>query len=680
VRLNFYIANTAFCNDTRAATTSLTIQQYLDGLCAALTAGKTRAEYHASLLPYIVFLPYQPVTWTNTTAETYPGLAGDDEFLLEIPADSSRPYQLWLEGYGHLKYWYDCPWDQQVNAPDTLTFTYPADAEDGFSPYLKQPNYIMVQNADGYCLQRFRILDPLPNKQRNGAELTISVTCESLLGQLRDEYVNSYVSGGGLTLYQDTELSPDQFWITDTSQFPSGTCVVLIDEEQCLGALDGSWFVVTTRGYNGTAEVEHQKGAYIHVGRTIKDHAEYLLNHYQLFETPITIGSIYDGIGDGIFFTSFENKNLLECIDELHRLSGSTGQYTVTQDGKFEWRERLGTDGGTIGLGLNILSLARTVNYDNLATKLYVYGGGLSMATRPVAVKTNNVATYGTITKRVFVNDVRDAATLDAIATNLIAVVSEPEVSYRIPAVDLYALGSGPYISIGSALEVVDADLEIDTTQTVVSISRTLDVPDDVTYELANPAAQRKETIEDLLSKLIKRVDVQESRDFTQDINRAIRAANITGVSRTNPVATPLEADMDTSDGLVYYIDDAGETVHVPRYEPAEGDEVEGDLRINQADRIEHWDGDEWQTDALLSDVATVAGTIPEAGTGVLAVGAANSDGTGTDYALVNHVHSGAQPGTGIVAVGTANANGSSAAYARVDHVHAGLWVEYTGA
>ena len=313
----------------------------------------------------------------------------------------------------------------------------------------------------------------------------------------------------------------------------------------------------------------------------------------------------------------------------------------MTQDGKFEWRERLGTLGGTIGLGLNILSLERTVNYDNLATQLYLYGEGLSMDTRPVAVKTNNTDVYGTITKRVFANNVRDAATLDTIATNLIAVISEPEVSYRIPAVDLYALGAGPYIPIGSSLNVVDADLEIDTTQTVVAISRQLDVPDEVTYELANAAAQRKESIEDLLSKLIKRVDVQEARDFTQDINRAIRAANITGVSRTNPVSTPLEADMDTGDGLVYYVDDVGTTIHVPRYEPAVGDEVEGDQRIDESGNLEHYDGAAWQTGALIGD-------IPEAGTGVLAVGAANSDGTGTDYALVNHVH-------------------------------AGLWVEYTG-
>jgi len=348
-----------------------------------------------------------------------------------------------------------------------------------------------------------------------------------------------------------------------------------------------------------------------------------LLTQFQESDRAFSIGEIYEGIAYAGLQVSFQGKPLLECLQELWRLSGQKGQFTVTPSRQFVWKERLGSAKAIdIKLGYNLRSLKRQCNQDEMATRLYVYGEGLGYGQRPVAMREANVATYGLIIKRITVEGA-DSGTVGAYADELILVTSVPPLEYSVSAADLYSLGLGQPITLGCLANIEDADLGIITQQTVIGITRRLDNPLDATFEFA----RRHKDMRSVIETLGRRIGAQETRDHTRNVNAALVSGSITGVPRIDPAV-----------------------------------EREGDLLVNAESRIEHYDGANWQVGALLSDVTDAITTAEDY----------TDDEIGEIVIPV--------AGTGVLAVGAANSSGSSANFARVDHVHAGLWVEYTGA
>ena len=281
------------------------------------------------------------------------------------------------------------------------------------------------------------------------------------------------------------------------------------------------------RGYRGTTAVAHTAGDRV--------------NFVSLVDQNIKV--------------TFESKPLMDCIRELFNLSGQKGQYTVTPAREFVWKERLGSSAAIpLALGYNLQSLERRHDASEYATKLYVYGAGMSEATRIVAVRTSGSAPY--IVRRVTVDAVTDQTSLDAYADELITVVSTPALEYSVNALDLASIGVGAPMTIGSLTLTTDVDLGISAYIDVYSIQKSLDSPLPISYTLA----RRKKTLATLLKSLSDRIAKIEQRDDTTRIEEAVASGEITGVARVDAAVTAGterngDFKIDPETGRLSYVD-----------------------------------------------------------------------------------------------------------------------------
>jgi hypothetical protein len=82
-----------------------------------------------------------------------------------------------------LPYWWGATWTQTLNEPDTLTFSYPTDAD--LAEYLKRPNTLTLFDNYGEPLQKFDIVDILPHVTRGNNGTVVTVNARSLLERNR---------------------------------------------------------------------------------------------------------------------------------------------------------------------------------------------------------------------------------------------------------------------------------------------------------------------------------------------------------------------------------------------------------------------------------------------------------------------------------------------------------------
>lgn len=301
-----------------------------------------------------------------------------------------------------------------------------------------------------------------------------------------------------------------------------------------------------------------------------------------------SVGEIWEATTFEGINLSFDGKSLLDCLTELWRYVGQRGMFTVTPAREFVWLERFGSSGPVeIKLGYNLRSLRRRCNNDEMATRLHVYGAGLSHDVRPTTYREANIATYGLIVKRVIVEEA-DSDTINEFADALIAVTSVPALEYEVSAADLYSIGLARPITLGCAATIEDTDLGITTQQDVIGITRRLDNPLDCTIEFARKRRDMRSVIE----SLSRRIAAQETRDHTENINAAVTAGHITGVPRLSYSAARLG---DVTIGTRFGYHDGTRFQSMPRYDPAAGSEEEGDLLVNASGNLEHWDGAAWR-------------------------------------------------------------------------------------
>jgi hypothetical protein len=461
-----------------------------------------------------------------------------------------------LDDFGPLPSWLGGQWVQSVNAPDTLSFDYPATEQ--FAMDLKRPQIVKLLNATGQTLQKFWIQSPLPQVRRNDDSVMVSVSAHSWLGRLQDEMVESYRPGDSI-LTQTMTASTGQCYAYEPELFEVGDTIVVDSERMTVtgfGLTDGELLV--TRGVDDTAAAPHEAGVTVDLLLTIKEHATAILG---LSETGVNVRTIMGELDVTPVLYRADNRSILDCLDDLFKLSGQIGQYTILHNGSFYWKDSLSDAEIDIELGYNLRSLSRTVNDQNLATRLYVFGASgagnrrvrlSDLAGVSVDYVEANTGTYGVVSKTIILEDVTDPKTLKLYADALLPLTSEPELSYDIDAIDVSAIGLGaaPKLYIGARANIRDTDLQIDATEIVTGISRRLDNEVEVSYSFArNPI-----DIESLIRSLANRVKKQETRD----IGAIVRTQIADGGSlapRVNAASDATHRDGDlrtTDDGLQY--------------------------------------------------------------------------------------------------------------------------------
>ena len=584
----------------------------------------------------------------EATAQLYPALAGDAKPGMSVQATSCGHYQIELIGYGILPYWRRATWEQALNVADTLTFDYPADAD--HAACLRRPRMVRLYDALGQLQQVFRCIEAVPTVARESSgEAIVHVRAESLLSQLADEWVSYY---GGVRRAARDILGDYNAWraigtpsdleiaqrLQDAfERLASWSADYVTGDEvnaglqSLIAGYNSGWFVYdsTTAPYaaidDAAIALLDSLNEYVdaHTGSdTVSNHVAALLAQFQTANVKIGCGRIYDPLAGALVEVTFEARPLLDCMIELHKLAGQQGQFTVTPSRRFVWMESLGSlKPVDVKLGHNLRSLTRRNLTTDLCTRLYVYGGGFGQSHRIVAMRERNIATYGVIVRHVVVDEITDQDTLDEYADAMIEVLGEPAYEYMIDAVDLSSLGLSSPITIGAQVNVADAGLGVNTTQTAVSIRRNLDAPLDVTFTFSKSVRD----LAALLRALTARIERIERRDIAAELSRLLRSGWFSGLPRLG-FDDPRVGDLQVAGRLQYF--DGQNWESMPRHDPQDGPQV-GDTRLDENNNLQHWDGTQWLGAAI-------------AGTQIQTLGYANQAGTSSSgYARADHVHMG---------------------------------------
>lgn len=645
------------------------IGSWIPGAPQAVPVVLTPAQYAALLASdptaaAAVRAPFQGGEYAATVA-MYPALAGTAIEETSVARDGTGAYRISLDGYGLLPYWRNATWTQKANEPDKLTFEYPADADNATN--LVRPGKVRLYDATGQFVQVFRLVDLLPSVRRDDGGTWVSVKAEGLLGSLADEWVSYH---GPIRLRPRTIVADYIAWREAESRTEAQMIFQLIPAFANLAAWSAGYTMTETvhtafkaliatfslldpfEGDNImdalAAEIVNQAHA-----DTIPNHIAALMAEFQI-SGDIAIGPFYDPLDGDTITPTFEACSLLECLTELHKLSGQRGSYTVTPANSLVWLPSLGGDGGAVSVGYNLRSLERHCDTSEVATVLTVYGQGLSADSRLQATATANTGTYGVIPRQVWVDTATTQADLNAYAAALVSVLSVPVVDYSVSAADLYSVGMGGHITLGSTVNVTDTDLGIATQQTIVGITRKLDNVLDVTVQFA----KHKRDMPAIIKALQDRISRLERRDDSARIAQAIRDGRLPIVRDGAHIdGAPRQTDLRVADRLQYH--DGQDWRTLPVHDP--DSPQPGDSRINDTTgELEHYDGANWEdtpTHEPLGD--------PRPGDSRI------NDTTGE----LEHYNGSAWigPGDETEPIGLENDAGTLDNYARADHVHLGV-------
>jgi len=247
------------------------------------------------------------------------------------------------------------------------------------------------------------------------------------------------------------------------------------------------------------------------VGGTISDVITDLLAYTH--QTPaITIGTINAAYSNEIPSLRADNQSILEILLGLRTMYG--GYMEVDNSRQLNWSLTIGEDKGQqIRYGKNLLGIEREVDYTGLFNKIYAYGYDATAGTRIKLsdVQTNDyvedavsqAAWSGTYTTAILNFGITNAGTLLQWANEFLSEHSDPVISYRIDTIDLSAHSGFDFeaLQLGSAVTVIDEDLGIDVSATVVSLNHPdLLNPQQMVVELANVTMNIGDTLTQIQS------------------------------------------------------------------------------------------------------------------------------------------------------------------------------------
>lgn len=337
-------------------------------------------------------------------------------------------------------------WTEEANRPEPLTFDYPA-RESVCSNFVR-PNQIWLRDYDsGTLYQKFRILDKTLTGYSNE---TYSVNCESLLGQLGEEWITEYeVTGATLS----TIISGLLGFQDKASKIVKGTITPSLATSQNINARNKSILAAI--------EALHEEiGGYFWVDAWRRFH----------WQTNI-------GRDSGQQFR--REKNMLGISEQVDYKNMATRVYAY----------------GTGSNRTNRLNLT-----DAGEGQEYVKDASAE-------------STYGIVARAFVDNTIEVPAQLLAKANYVLGLYKDPQYRYRIKLLDLAKdkryKRSFEHVEIGSRVWLIDEQLGIETNQTVVKLTRNLDTTLLLDLELANTTKRAS----DFIAELAKRAVESEFKD-----------------------------------------------------------------------------------------------------------------------------------------------------------------------
>lgn len=299
---------------------------------------------------------------------------------------------------------------------------------------------------------------------------------------------------------------PNEVWVyLGDYESVVGKYTVVVREEQrsaghwvhieCSGLLSQlSRELVTT--YETPVTTDTETGEPVRAKARVKNIVGALLAEHQTQSPAIGLGKIDGSVGDVEVAIRFDNKSVLACLQELHRICG--GYFYADTNRKLHWRRNTGYSAGHwIKFGHNLTGIRVRTDYRQIQTRLIGFGAGGTPETRLQSTANDSTAqsAYGVIRSATYADTVNEQETLDELTEAELARVSGPKTTYEVGVVNLAALNPGDYSFEAGLLHVgtrvglyVDAP-EVSMTTTVLGITWDLDHPARVEVELSDPEA-----------------------------------------------------------------------------------------------------------------------------------------------------------------------------------------------
>lgn len=342
---------------------------------------------------------------------------------------------------------------------------------------------------------------------------------------------------------------------------------------------------------------------------TVKTHLKAWLDA-QSGSLPIRLGFVSSTYAAQSLTFNFDDIRTRDAINQLYETIGEGDMWIDPSTRRLNWKTRSGDNKGQrIVYGVNARGIRKIEDDSEQFTRLYLYGdgNGAERITLVDAGEANeyiqqDTGTYGVITEKRVMKEIKTPATLLAVAQTLLDQYSTPTICYEVDAIDYSNSNDGPDFSferlrMGSRVLVIDDGLGIEVYCTVVEIRYNLDRPLDTRVTLENKPKDLRFVIRDL----IERVETLELTPI--DMATAEPPAVGTGTVGTS--------DRPARENHTHDIDPTA-----------------------LADLIEN--------NGTVSDAVEAAVTGSGlAGTDIQPIGTANSPGDNSAFALDDHVHKG---------------------------------------
>jgi len=230
---------------------------------------------------------------------------------------------------------------------------------------------------------------------------------------------------------------------------------------------------------------------------------------YQISPYPIVRGTCEHGGATSLTLT---NCTILAALENLQNMF-SAGHMEVDNNRQLNWYRLSAHNyaGQQIRYRKNLIGISRSIDYRQLANKIYAYGAGnwgskvkLSQATGysyDYVQDTTSQATWGVITKTIWDNNQTSAQLLKGWADSELAKRKDPIYAYKINMIDLSKETGFEFntLNLLEPYQVIDEELGISVETRITRINRRdLSNPYDVDVELSNNVVNISDTIAEL--------------------------------------------------------------------------------------------------------------------------------------------------------------------------------------
>lgn len=256
-----------------------------------------------------------------------------------------------------------------------------------------------------------------------------------------------------------------------------------------------------------------------------------LLN-FQLRTPEITVGTIsgsYNALKRSI---KVDGDTILGALYKLHSTVG--GYIHVDNNRELQWEDSIGKDKGQqLRYNKNLKGIERDINYCGLINRLYAYGAGEGTARIKLSDAEGHDQDYvqsqashdtwgGWYPGSLVDPSITHPDTLLAWANLRLAEIKDPIISYSVNVIDLSESDvvefSFDELQLGSIIRVIDEDLGIDVSVSVIKITH---------HDLANPqnmTVELSSRVRDIIDTLMEVYGIQQ---FRQHIATTIGAGQV---------------------------------------------------------------------------------------------------------------------------------------------------------